>query len=384
MSKNLTKNTKETTMLSLRKAVEITNGRMYQKDTKGTVEEIKVKNKTIRTTNSARPKNGEELVIGTANIQESHYATLNNIDSVLLIGFKIKFKEIFDIEMISKVELEEGNFVPKMRSFLKSTDINLVNNALMENSFAYAYKIATGQFGWRNADLSVNTSVNIIVKAFSKSEDSETITSNLTFEKTNYCNPKAFNTKENSFRSSLLDINSNNIDLESLTNLIYKAFKGEIILTLEVEGSFDMGMPNAEIYPSQLMGKEKASDGKNEMSKLLFEESNCAAITSQKIGNALRRYDSFNSEGKEIAIEPLGVDLSLAESYRTEHAPGNYDLKNTGHYSFYKLMDLVTDTEEVDLLGDKGLNIDSWIYILGNIIRGGVFGRMGAKGKKEK
>jgi CRISPR-associated protein Csy3 len=123
------------------------------------------------------------------------------------------------------------------------------------------------------------------------------------------------------------------------------------------------------VFPSQEMNM-------GEKKKKLFQLEDCAAMHNVKIGNAIRTIDTWygeqmliKSEGKDktetvnidaeikqpIAIEPYGSVTQHGRAYR----PSKNDL-----YSL--MLDWVNSKENV--------NEDDKKYVVGNLIRGGVFG----------
>jgi CRISPR-associated protein Csy3 len=100
---------------------------------------------------------------------------------------------------------------------------------------------------------------------------------------------------------------------------------------------------------------------KGEKTKILFELNDCAAMHSEKIGNALRTIDTWyaeneneNAKAKAIAIEPYGSVTSKGVAYRIT--------KN----DFYVLF--------LAWLNGKQISVEQQHYVIAILIRGGVFG----------
>ena len=112
-----------------------------------------------------------------------------------------------------------------------------------------------------------------------------------------------------------------------------------------------------------------------EKKKKLFQLNGCAAMHNVKIGNAIRTIDTWygdtmlvKAEGKDktetidigaeikypIAIEPYGSVTQHGRAYRDK----KIDL--------YTLM--------LDWINDKSIEKDQQNFVVGNLIRGGVFG----------
>jgi CRISPR-associated protein Csy3 len=110
------------------------------------------------------------------------------------------------------------------------------------------------------------------------------------------------------------------------------------------------------VWPSQEMVLN-IPDG--EKSRILFKLNDCAAMHSEKIGNALRTIDTwYGAEAgrlRPIAIEPYGSVTSRGEAYRKT----NND--------FYTLLGKwLENSEDVQ---EKQQH-----FIIATLIRGGVFG----------
>lgn len=195
----------------------------------------------------------------------------------------------------------------------------------------YACNIANGRFLWRNRVGAEEISINVSSKSLSKS---------LVF---------------NAFDFSLNDFNRSNDNqaLIKLAEIIQQGLSSNDDFNLfEIDAYVKLGN-GQHVFPSQEMNM-------NAKGKVLFQLENCAAIHNVKIGNALRTIDDwYKYEGNDaefpIAIEPFGAVTQRGQAYRKS--------KN----DFYTLMlDWVNGKEVAD--NDKA-------YVVGNLIRGGVFSR---------
>ena len=116
------------------------------------------------------------------------------------------------------------------------------------------------------------------------------------------------------------------------------------------------------VYPSQCL--TTGTKGEGGKGKTLFQISGQAAMTSQKIGNALRSIDTWHGQDVgPLAVEPYGAVTSKAQAYRSS--------KKT---SFYGLFD--------KWLAGEDLLLDEKHFVVAVLIRGGVFGGKDAKGAK--
>jgi len=208
--------------------------------------------------------------------------------------------------------------------------------SLTELAKRYAYNIANGRFLWRNR---VGAEDIIITVSGKKCKE-----------------------EFNAYEFSLNDFDKNN-NLESLNKLseiIYKGLSGENEFTLlEISAYVKIGN-GQHVFPSQEMNM-------NEKGKVLFQLENCAAMHNVKIGNAIRTIDDwYKVDGNDaefpIAIEPFGAVTQRGQAYRKS--------KN----DLYTLMQAWVNNKE---LAD-----DDKTYVVGNLIRGGVFSGEAKKKKK--
>jgi CRISPR-associated protein Csy3 len=227
----------------------------------------------------------------------------------------------------------------KVSEFKQSESIN-------DLAYRYAYNIANGRFLWRNRVGAEE--IVIFVKV-----DDET----LEFDACNFL---------------LMDFDKNrdNANLGKLTETMRKGLTGNenTFALVSVEAYVKLGK-GQHVFPSQEMNM-------GEKKKKLFQLEDCAAMHNVKIGNAIRTIDTWygeqmliKSEGKDktetvnidaeikqpIAIEPYGSVTQHGRAYR----PSKNDL-----YSL--MLDWVNSKENV--------NEDDKKYVVGNLIRGGVFG----------
>jgi len=161
----------------------------------------------------------------------------------------------------------------------------------------------------------------------------------------------------NSFDYSLRDFKES-AELQGLADLIAEGLSNEDkFVFLKVSAFVKLG-EGQEVYPSQelVMDKEKGTK-----SKILYAVSDCAALHSQKIGNALRTIDTWFNQADEvgpIAVEPYGSVTSRGKAYRVPK-------EKTDFYTTldqWVVKDVVPSTEQQH-------------YFIANLIRGGVFGK---------
>jgi len=199
--------------------------------------------------------------------------------------------------------------------------------SLKELAKRYAYNIANGRFLWRNRVGAEYITITVSGKDFEEKFNSYDFSLN-NFEKSN-----------------------DNYSLKKLSEIIYKGLNNDNKFTLlEINAYVKIGN-GQHVFPSQEMNM-------NEKGKVLFQLENCAAMHNVKIGNAIRTIDDwYKVDGNDaefpIAIEPFGAVTQRGQAYRKS--------KN----DLYTLMKAWVNDEEVTE-NDK-------IYVVGNLIRGGVF-----------
>ena len=151
------------------------------------------------------------------------------------------------------------------------------------------------------------------------------------------------------------------------------ALSGErkrLVLKVVITGWLGNGQ---EVYPSQEFvqkSSEKGAKSKTLARTTILDNSNVAAMHSQKIGNAIRQidtwYDGFDNLQKPLAIDPACVNKSEFKAYR---------LKNTKRdlYSLFEnnLADFTVKVNESTSVNTLDPDIH---FMIANLIRGGVFG----------
>ena len=145
-----------------------------------------------------------------------------------------------------------------------------------------------------------------------------------------------------------------NNDLEKLIKIFQSGLQGDRFEYLEITAFSKLGLAQ-RVWPSQEM---VLNIPKGEKTKILFKLNECAAVHSEKIGNALRTIDTWytkDTNPKAIAIEPYGSVTSRGEAHRVT--------KN----DFYTLLLKWLDNRDA-------VSIEDQHFIIAMLIRGGVFG----------
>lgn len=203
----------------------------------------------------------------------------------------------------------------------------------------YAENLANGRFLWRNR-----------VGA----EQVEVVVSQLSG--TQAVNSWTFNAHSFDLRNFGTQPDS----IKPLADLIQTGLIGKGFVLLRVEAYVRLG-EGQEIFPSQELVLD--GSGNSKKSKFLYQVDGQAAMHSQKIGNAIRTIDTWYSAANTfgpIAIEPYGSVTSRGAAYRQPKAKED----------FYNLLDKWVLKGETPEVGNQH-------YVMGILIRGGVFGEAG-------
>lgn len=150
--------------------------------------------------------------------------------------------------------------------------------------------------------------------------------------------------------------------IKPLADLIQQGLLGSEFVLLQVQAFVRMG-EGQEVFPSQELVLDNSSSKNGKKSKFLYQASGVAAMHSQKIGNAIRTIDTWYPESETwgpIAIEPYGSVTNRGTAYRQPSAKQD----------FYNLLDKW-------ILKDEAPSVENQHYVIGVLIRGGVFGEAG-------
>lgn len=207
------------------------------------------------------------------------------------------------------------------------------NEQFNELAIRYANNIANGRFLWRNRCGAENITVCVKHKETTLKFD---------VYKENY--------SLNTFKAP-----EPGSDLEKLVSAIKSGLSGDKFEYFEVTAYANIGI-GQRVWPSQEM---VLNIPKGEKSRILFKLNDCAAMHSEKIGNALRTidtwYDEQNPESNPIAVEPYGSVTFRGEAHR--------GTKN----DFYTLLSQWLDNS-------KNISEQQRHFVMATLIRGGVFG----------
>jgi CRISPR-associated protein Csy3 len=161
------------------------------------------------------------------------------------------------------------------------------NITFQELAKRYATNIANGRFLWRNRIYVED--INVVI-----SFDSEI----LEFKAYDY---------------PLNDFNLVDDKIKKLAGVIATGLSGESSAFMKIDAYVKMG-EGQRVWPSQEM---RMNIPKGEKSRYLFHLNGCAAMHSQKIGNALRTIDDWYGDNvAPIAVEPYGSVTHQGQAFR--------------------------------------------------------------------
>lgn len=333
------------TVLSFEKKLVVSDGIMtgttwdkrYEEETP-----VKIKEKTVKGTNSARQK--ETILndpmklnakITTANIQTIDSAYLQPTEDTLKVNFTLK--------VLSGVQYPSAcNNKTRYKEIVDMCNKYINKESFKELAKRYALNIANGRYLWKNRVGAEKIEVKVSVGGEIGKEGKKEWTFN-------------------AYKYSLKGFDTVDKGVEELAQIINDTLCGiRDFVIINVTASALIGK-GQEVYPSEELIPDRKKDSKTgQKSKILYEENGYAALHSQKIGNAIRTIDTWYPEYKEvgmpIAVEPYGTVASLAQAYRGGNGK-----------DFYKLFDTWSRGKELDTKEDED-------YVMAVLIRGGVFG----------
>lgn len=349
---NMAKKTTEKTtpiissVLASERCMVTTDALMYGKKHDSTkVVPIPVVTKTHCCTKSERMaiEKQDKETLGESNIQTIENASLSNGDDILHMEFNVKFLPV----SIDRFAFCNYDFAKKFNEVMKEYKEKYT---FKELAHRYLVNMISCNWAYRNIMESDGFSVKIAyLGKFGREEktwefDFTEFEDKMALEKSNF----AYSNK----------------DMEEIKDIIIQTFSGERrISQFKVFADIYMG-ENATVYPSQCFAPP-AKDTELRISKILYKNNDCVALTSDKICNAIRSIDTwYTAEDESIAKEPLPVN-PYAPNKKTHFA-----FRASNGDDVYTILDKVF--EENVPLEELGDNIH---FLIANFIRGGLFGK---------
>tara|TARA_R110002167_G_scaffold238633_1_gene443771 strand:+ start:5584 stop:6615 length:1032 start_codon:yes stop_codon:yes gene_type:complete len=311
-------------------------GRWEERDNTQGWKAIEVQEKSVRGTISNRLKAAIaddplklDAEIQKPNLQTVDTAALPQDCDTLKVSFTLRVLG----DLATPSACNDGDYQQALADVINGY---IEREQFSELAARYAENLANGRFLWRNRVGAEQIEVVVSQLSGTKAVNSWTFDAH-SFDLRN------FGTQPES--------------IKPLADLIQTGLIGKGFVLLRVEAYVRLG-EGQEIFPSQELVLD--GSGNSKKSKFLYQVDGQAAMHSQKIGNAIRTIDTWYSEANTfgpIAIEPYGSVTSRGAAYRQPKAKED----------FYNLLDKWVLKGEVPEIGNQH-------YVMGILIRGGVFG----------
>ena len=349
--------------LAFRRALEITDASMSSVSNDGKQTPIQQYGHGMRTTKAydtdkkegqTTSDNGDD----SSNLSYLNMAKLNSDNNTLNISFSVTFLPIY-----IKPEMADNN--EKFKLITEKNKLLLSDqNAVTKVADYYAFKLLNGSWAWRNRDVSTKIDIEINTNIKNKESFKSENVQNMPLHPVLTTVQRELGEKD--------PIDEYKLTIKPLSNLIKASLLGESEpLQINIQGQFAM-QNGATVYPSQLFMPEIPKVGKSPLGRKYFEVPfnnngvKQVGITAEKINNALRKYDLVTDENENetiISIEPNGSDIITKKAYRGANK---------------RLIDLY----KVLLFGDfEAINEVDRIFLIGSLIRGGLFQEASTKAK---
>lgn len=331
---------KTASVLAFERNLDISDAFFAQRDSQdkdSKTQAVTIKEKSVRGTISNRLKNPEKMdpakldaEIEKANLQRVDSASLDESCDTLIVTWSCKVLPFTGKPSVCNDQNYQKALVDTVKGYLETQGVS-------ELARRYAINIANARWLWRNR------------------VGAERIAVDVSCEVNNTKHSFRFDAKSISLRG--FDNNTNHADdIAQLASLIEQGLNDEAFVILYIKASAIMGY-GQEVYPSQ----ELVLDTGKTKSKELYQINGKAGMHSQKVSNAIRTIDNWYPEAEfPIAIEPYGAVTTLGTAFRQPKAK----------------MDFYTLFDNWVLKGDTP-DVEQQHYVMGVLIRGGVFGASG-------
>lgn len=328
---------KTASVLAFERVLDISDAFFWQKNSQDAESKssiVTVQEKSVRGTISNRLKNAVandpaklDAETQKANLQKVDSSSLNESNDTLIASFTCKVLPFTGKPNVCNDQDYQQALMAVVKDYQQTQGVS-------ELAKRYATNIANARWLWRNRVGAENIIVTVTF-------DKESLT---------------FNAKD----FALNDFNSMDNNLAQLANWIEQGLTGEKFVILSVKAEAQVGY-GQEVYPSQ----ELILDTGSKKSKVLYRvgdiTKNHAGMHSQKVSNAIRTIDDWYPNAEfPIAVEPYGAVTTLGTAFR----------QPKDKQDFYSLFDKWV------LKGEKP-DVNQQHYVMGVLIRGGVFGESG-------
>lgn len=333
---------KTASVLAFERNLDVSDAYLWQTDSQeadkaASPSPVVIKEKSVRGTISNRLKNAitndpAKLDAETekANLQKVDSASLDENNDTLVARFSLKVLPFTGKPNVCNDQDYQQALEQVVTDYISTQGVD-------ELARRYAINVLNARWLWRNR---VGTeSIKVTVK----------------------CNGKTISI-DDSKTYGLKNFNSDDAHIKQVADWIKAGLNGDEFIILYVEAQAIIGY-GQEVYPSQ----ELILDTGSKKSKVLYRVSDKkgsednAGMHSQKVSNAIRTIDTWYPDAQfPIAIEPYGAVTTLGTAFRQPKAK----------MDFYSLFDNWV------LKGDAP-DVEQQHYVMGVLIRGGVFGASG-------
>jgi len=331
---------KTASVLAFERNLDISDAFFAQRDSQNEdskTQAVTIKEKSVRGTISNRLKNPEKMdpakldaEIEKANLQRVDSASLDENCDTLIVTWSCKVLPFTGKPSVCNDQNYQKQLVDTVKGYLDTQGVS-------ELARRYAINIANARWLWRNR------------------VGAERIAVDVSCDVNNTKHAFRFDAKSISLHGFDNDATQTD-DIAQLANLIEQGLNDEAFVILYVKASAIMGY-GQEVYPSQ----ELVLDTGKTKSKELYQINGKAGMHSQKVSNAIRTIDTWYPNAEfPIAIEPYGAVTTLGTAFRQPKAK----------------MDFYTLFDNWVLKGDAP-DVEQQHYVMGVLIRGGVFGASG-------
>ncbi|ATQ85941.1 type I-F CRISPR-associated protein Csy3 [Moraxella osloensis] len=331
---------KTASVLAFERVLDISDASFWQKDSQNADSQasiVTVQEKSVRGTISNRLKNAVandpaklDAETQKANLQRVDSSSLDESNDTLIAKFTCKVLPFTGKPNVCNDQDYQQALLAVVADYQQSQGVS-------ELAKRYATNIVNARWLWRNR---VGAEKITVTVRFNQ----QTLT---------------FNAKD----FALNAFNADDKNLAQLAQWIEQGLTGQAFVILSIEAQAHVGY-GQEVYPSQ----ELILDTGSKKSKVLYRvgdiTKNHAGMHSQKVSNAIRTIDTWYPEYEDnhfpIAIEPYGAVTTLGKAFRQPKQGKD----------FYNLFDKWV------LKGEKP-EVSQQHYVMGVLIRGGVFGESG-------
>ena len=331
---------KTASVLAFERVLDISDASFWQKDSQNADSQasiVTVQEKSVRGTISNRLKNAVandpaklDAETQKANLQRVDSSSLDESNDTLIAKFTCKVLPFTGKPNVCNDQDYQQALLAVVADYQQSQGVS-------ELAKRYATNIVNARWLWRNR---VGAEKITVTVRFNQ----QTLT---------------FNAKD----FALNEFNADDKNLAQLAQWIEQGLTGQAFVILSIEAQAHVGY-GQEVYPSQ----ELILDTGSKKSKVLYRvgdiTKNHAGMHSQKVSNAIRTIDTWYPEYEDnhfpSAIEPYGAVTTLGKAFRQPKQGKD----------FYNLFDKWV------LKGEKP-EVSQQHYVMGVLIRGGVFGESG-------